>query len=551
MSTAVQSTQLATVPKPKLDQNCSSCGSTAHFACIEHCKAILCSRCAGKHHVLIIRQMQQLLKRLKIYRIDSVRIKLSVDSLKQSLDSTSKSTSNLETDDPQQAYIILLDENLKKDRLIDSKILADLEEYLNDHAIRIIKTCRSSTISRSFETRRRLLYRPQTRSLSAGITWSKTVTASLSIQKRFQISNEPSTSLNEYPVAISLNDHYFETFFCQWEDNSVILLSRCAIDIFTRGSGLTWSIPIHHVLSNTKDKVLAGTWSSYLHRLILVGRYYFYLYDLSRQKVRSVCDCGCGGCCGVSTVPPKPDRYTKLAFRCPPIYDDYPNSPRFLDCSLDDHLFYAYKSGKDTYRLEAYSATQFFNVLDEEQAMESSFYAPTGQKSSDIKIKPSGTVTITGQIAAIRVTHDRIAVVYRRLREPDKRPTNWKNPLKFDHYFALYDHSLTKLTEEALLLSSIRWITSIVPFGTEYEYLLCDPLGQQLLLYQAFSSKIINRFHLACVQGCCLIDGRLVLWVRQAYPNSPIGKLHFMNAPHLEKYRMETKSLQISNESRD
>ncbi|UJR11002.1 hypothetical protein I4U23_015186 [Adineta vaga] len=531
MSTIVQSSQLVIVPKQKLDQSCSNCGSTAHFTCIEHCKASLCSRCATRHHVITIQQMQQLLKRLKIYQIDSARFVQSSDSLKKSLDISINLNLTLVENDPQQVYITILDENLKKDRLIDAKILTDLEDYLSSvGTVRIIRTSRSSTISRSFNTRRRLLRRPQVRSLSAGISWTKTITASLNIQKHFQISNEPSVSLTEYPVAISLNNHYSETFFCQWEDNSVIFLSKCSIDIYTRGSGLTWSIPLHHILNNMKDKVLAGTWCSYLHRLVLVGRYCFYLYDLSRQKVRSVCDCGCGGCCGSSTVPPKPDRYTKLTFRCPPIYDDYPNSPRFLDCSFNEYLFYAYKSEKDTYRLEVYSVTQIFDLLDEEQEIQSSTHVSGGLRSNDIKMKPLNTLIINGQIAAICVTNDRLAIVYRRLREQDKLPTNWKNPLKFDHYFALFDHSLIKLTED---------------------YLLCDPLGQQLLLYQAFSGKIINRFHLACVQGCCLMDGRLVLWVRQAFPNSPIGKLHFMSAPHLEKYRMETKRSQIVRESQN
>ena len=220
------------------------------------------------------------------------------------------------------------------------RILIELETYLSDRLIRIVRPACSPAISRSFSMRRRLLRRPQLRPETAGVTWTKTVTASLTIQKRFQISQEPSCSLNEYPIVVELSEHYNETFFCQWEENSIILLSRCAIDVYSRGSGLAYSIPLHHALGNTKEKIHVGAWSSYLHRLILVGRYYFYIYDLDRQKVRSLCACGCGGSCGKIAMPPKPDWYTKLRFRCPPIYDDFPNSARFLTCSLHEHLFY-------------------------------------------------------------------------------------------------------------------------------------------------------------------------------------------------------------------
>ena len=186
--------------------------------------------------------------------------------------------------------------------------------------------------------------------------------------------------------------------------------------------------------------------------------------------------------------------------------------------------------------------------MDEEQEPQTPT-SVSGQKLSDIKIKPTSALVITGQLAAICATHDRLAIVYRRLRPVEKSTKSWTNSSRFDHYFALFDHSLTKLTEEVLLLPSIQWITAIVSFGTEYEYLLCDPLGQQLLLFQATSGVVINRFHLSCVHACCLNDGKLVLWIRQSYANSPIGKLHFISAPHLEKYRMETKLMSISKES--
>jgi hypothetical protein len=137
-----------------------------------------------------------------------------------------------------------------------------------------------------------------------------------------------------------LIDHYLATFFCQWRDNSVVLLSSLAIDVYTRGSALTWSIPLSRVLTNVKDKILAGTWCSYIQRLILVGRSHFYMFDIDRHKTLCVCTCGCGGRCGNGPMTPISRRNMISIYRCQPSYDDRANSQRFLACSNNGFLFY-------------------------------------------------------------------------------------------------------------------------------------------------------------------------------------------------------------------
>ncbi|CAF5182593.1 unnamed protein product, partial [Rotaria sp. Silwood1] len=92
-------------------------------------------------------------------------------------------------------------------------------------------------------------------------------------------------------------------------------------------------------------------------------------------------------------------------------------------------------------------------------------------------------------------------------------------------------------------------ITAIVPYGTESRYLLCDPRSQQLLLYQAMDGVLIRRFHIGPVNACCLSDGRLVLWIQKAYASSPIGKLHFISTPHLEKYALVSTSFELLKKS--
>ena len=166
-----------------------------------------------------------------------------------------------------EVYLNILDEYIKHDRLLDAKILADLDMRLGDRTV---------LIASNSDIKKRLLRGTRTRAQTASsVTWTKTVTVSLNLQKQFQIPVQSSFSVGQHPIIVSLIDHYLEKFFCQWRDNSVVLLSSLSIDVYTRGSALTWSIPLSRVLGNVKDKILAGTWCSYIQRLILVGRSHF------------------------------------------------------------------------------------------------------------------------------------------------------------------------------------------------------------------------------------------------------------------------------------
>jgi len=56
---------LTTEERLNSDQLCSLCNSAGNFACINHCKAVLCAECTGKHRAIIIKQMSELQERLK------------------------------------------------------------------------------------------------------------------------------------------------------------------------------------------------------------------------------------------------------------------------------------------------------------------------------------------------------------------------------------------------------------------------------------------------------------------------------------------------------
>ena len=159
-----------------------------------------------------------------------------------------------------------------------------------------------------------------------------------------------------------------------------------------------------------------------------------------------------------------------------------------------------------------------------------------------------GTLSMDGQIAAICATHNRLAVVYRRFRRNEESTAVSGKLFKIEHYFALLDHALGRLINDVLLPSSIRWLTAIVPYGTKSEYLLCDPASQQLLLYKSIDGVLIRRFRIGPVNACCLTDGRLALWIEKPYPSTPIGRLHFISAPHLENNSLVAASYELLKE---
>lgn len=228
-----------------------------------------------------------------------------------------------------ETYLDLLNDYLKKDRLLDVKTLADLALRLES------RTPRSQT-----NTKRHPAHHSPRRSQTAKPQFSKSVTVGLNVKKCLPLSIQTTFSVGQHPVVVSLIDHYEKTFFCEWRENSVILLSTLSLDVYSRSAGLAWSIPLIRILVNLKDRIVAGTWSSYLERLILVGQSHFYVYDIDDQKVRCMCHCGCGGRCGNGPMRPKRPRSMTLRYRCPVGYNDRAISGKFVACSYTGRLFY-------------------------------------------------------------------------------------------------------------------------------------------------------------------------------------------------------------------
>lgn len=134
------------------------------------------------------------------------------------------------------------------------------------------------------------------------------------------------------------------------------------------------------------------------------------------------------------------------------------------------------------------------------------------------------------------ITYNRLAFIYRRFHG-DKR---------VEHFLCLFDHNLNKFkTDDIPLPNDIKWITAITSFGNDDQYLLCDPRGQQLLLYRSTDAILTRRFRIGAINACCLTDGKLVLWLQKQYASSPTGKLHFITAPHLEEPANVAKSLPL------
>jgi hypothetical protein len=143
---------------------------------------------------------------------------------------------------------------------------------------------------------------------------------------------------------------------------------------------------------------------------------------------------------------------------------------------------------------------------------------------------------INGRVAAMCITYNHLAFIYRRFQS-DK---------SFEHYLCLFNHNFNKSkTDDILLPNDIKWITAITSFGNDGQYLLCDPRGQQLVLYRSTDGILTRRFRIGAINACCLTDGKLVLWLQKQYASSPTGKLHFITAPHLEESANVAKSFPL------
>jgi hypothetical protein len=167
----------------------------------------------------------------------------------------------------------------------------------------------------------RLRFAPRTELLSTtnrNTSGNKNITAitvRLDKRKIFQSPLQNAFSIGRHPIIISLNDHYYETFFCRRSDNSLILSSTTAIDVINRGSGLEMSVRLSKILGTTKDKILAGTWCEHCQRLILNGNHRMYFFYMQGQQHAD-------------------------KFRCEPANGDPFNTPRFLGCTHYGSIFY-------------------------------------------------------------------------------------------------------------------------------------------------------------------------------------------------------------------
>lgn len=199
----------------------------------------------------------------------------------------------------------------------------------------------------------------------------------------------------------------------------------------------------------------------------------------------------------------------------------------YISCLL--FFVSAYKSGPNSYSLEKYPyPTSVFKNKNDYDQEDISYFLQNNQ-----------SVQINGQIAAMCVSYSRIALIYR----------NVPSPTHVQHNLCLLDHDFKNLNyQSAQLPADIKWITAIASFGNDDQYLLCDPRGQQLLLYGSKNDLLIRRFRIGAINACCLTDGKLVLWLQKQYASSPIGKLHFITAPHLEERTNISKSLPLLNQ---
>ena len=222
-------------------------------------------------------------------------------------------------------YTDLLSNCLKQDQLIDAETMTSIQRRLDArNALGQSSEARNPAIEiGKFNPKSLLQLRlaprtesPLPRTKSSNVI---TVTVRLGKHKQFQSPLQNTFSVGKHPTAISLNDRYVETFFCRrTPGNSLILLSTTAIDFVNRGSGVEMSIRLSKILGTSKDKLLAGTWSEYSQRLILIGNHRMYFYDLQGQE-------------------------HARRFRCQPTQGDPVNSPRFVACIHDGSIFYGTK----------------------------------------------------------------------------------------------------------------------------------------------------------------------------------------------------------------
>ncbi|CAF1028291.1 unnamed protein product [Adineta steineri] len=527
---------------------CSQCSSMAHFQCIDHCREVFCGKCSVKHRTTVVKQMNDLTEKLKQCKIDPITthneidenfLRASQQTIKRTRDTTNnliaelqqredsiiktienaledrrkerekRTDSALLTSEQAIDYTHLLHDCLNQDHLINEETMMNIQRRLDarnalGHSVSEIK--HPVVEQGRFEPERLLHLRYAPRAQSS---LSKTrsshgtrVTVRLGTHKQFQIPLENTFSVGKHPTAVSLMDRYVETFFFRrTPGNSLILLSTTAIDIYNRGSGIESSIHLSKIFGTRKDKLLAGTWCELTQRLILNGNHRMYFYDLRGQGRTDI-------------------------FPCQPEHGDPGNTQRFLACTHDGSIIYAYKSDLNEYTIEKLVHPPSFPVKDDKLRHE----------HTEHFLQAKHITKVNGRIAAMCNTHSRTAIVYRRFRS-DKQ---------LEHYLCFADQSLKLNNENEIRLpTDIKWITAITAYGNDGHYLLCDPRGQQLLFYHLTEGFLTRRFRIGAINACCLTDGKLVLWLQKQYASSPTGKLHFITAPHLGEPANVAKSFPL------
>ena len=421
-------------------------------------------------------------------------------------------------------YTSMLNEHCKREQLLDADTMVSVQSSLDARNALGQSSSEAKppllTLGK-FDVEKLLHLRFAPRAESAQPTQrtarSTSVTVRLGFQKHFHPNLQESFFVGEHPIAISLNYDYVETFFCyQMAHHRLILMGPTKISFVSRGSHAEQTTPIQFILGTVKDGLLAGTWCEYSQRLILVGNAHMYFYDPQEQK-----------------------RARRI--RCEPVQRGVAFKRRFLGCSPAGSLFYgkhplletgfilivttivAYKSSPTTYNLDKYDHPPFAWLREDEP----------DQGTSSAMLNCKSPVTIAGRIAAMTVTYNQVALVYR----------TFESVKKFSHSVAIFDHNLDQgSVEPTVLPAHVKWVTAITWFGTDDQYLLCDPRGQQLLLFKSAEGTLTRRFRLGAVNACCVGDGRLALWIQKQYPSSPTGKIHFISAPHVQESARVPKS---------
>ena len=158
-------------------------------------------------------------------------------------------------------------------------------------------------------------------------------------------------------------------------------------------------------------------------------------------------------------------------------------------------------------------------------------------------------ITISTNIASISLFSNQLIIAHRQFTAKSGRMSTSRLPPDVSHFIKKFNFDLIPIGEDIRLPSCIRWTTAVLPCENGTKYYIADPYGQQLLFYQPQQNILLHRFRVSPMNLCVLNDGRLVFWIEKIYLNSPIGKLHFITAPHIELPTLVANSYGTLNQS--